>query len=89
MNKPRWKDGDDHPSADLLLLNLEGELEPKEAAAIEEHMKHCWACRARCSNSASLQGRSKLSNPLSNGLFERSLVRKYSANVIAMESAMA
>jgi predicted anti-sigma-YlaC factor YlaD len=47
MNKPGWKDGDEHPSADLLLLSLEGELEPKEAAGIEEHLKYCWSCRAR------------------------------------------
>jgi hypothetical protein len=46
MTKPRWKDGE-HPNADLLLLSLEGELEPKEAAGIEEHLKHCWSCRAR------------------------------------------
>jgi hypothetical protein len=47
MNKAPWTDGDRHPNADLLLLNLEGELDPKEAAAIEEHLKHCWSCRAR------------------------------------------
>lgn len=46
MTKPRWKD-EEHPDADLLLLNLEGELAAKETATVEDHLKHCWTCRAR------------------------------------------
>jgi hypothetical protein len=38
---------DQHPDETQLLLALERELEPSEAAAVERHIGTCWDCRAR------------------------------------------
>src|ERR1700723_843320 len=36
-----------HPDEDQLLLALERELPPDDAARIEKHLGNCWSCRAR------------------------------------------
>src|SRR5215472_15844181 len=38
---------DRHPDETQLLLALERELPPAEAAAVERHIGTCWECRAR------------------------------------------
>ena len=38
---------DGHPEENQLLLALENELSPEEAAKIREHLGECWSCRAR------------------------------------------
>jgi hypothetical protein len=40
---------DGHPDENQLLLALERELSPEEAAEIEQHLGNCWSCRARSS----------------------------------------
>lgn len=35
-----------HPSDDILVRFIDGELELKDAAAVREHLEACWACRA-------------------------------------------
>ena len=40
---------DRHPDENQLLLALERELPPKEAAEVEQHLGNCWSCRARSS----------------------------------------
>ena len=40
---------DGHPDENQLLLALERELPPEEAAEIEQHLGNCWSCRARSS----------------------------------------
>ncbi|MCL4851290.1 MAG: hypothetical protein KJZ78_07880 [Bryobacteraceae bacterium] len=43
-----WEVKSGHPSAGVLLLYLEGELEDHLAAAVEHHTRACWTCRAQC-----------------------------------------
>jgi hypothetical protein len=43
--KPRRDLG--HPSENSLLLAIEGELTPKEAAVVTRHIESCWECRAK------------------------------------------
>jgi hypothetical protein len=38
---------DGHPDEDQLLLALERELPPDDAARVEKHLGNCWSCRAR------------------------------------------
>src|SRR5262245_13204314 len=38
---------EEHPPPELLMLSVDGELPPEEAARIESHLEACWACRAR------------------------------------------
>ena len=40
---------DGHPDENQLLLALERELSPEEAAEVEQHLGNCWSCRARSS----------------------------------------
>jgi hypothetical protein len=40
---------DGHPDENQLLLALERELSPEEAAQVEQHLGNCWSCRARSS----------------------------------------
>src|SRR5215467_3656878 len=40
-------DAGGHPDENQLLLALERELSPEEAAQIEHHLGSCWSCRAR------------------------------------------
>ena len=40
---------DRHPDENQLLLALERELSPEEAAEVEQHLGNCWSCRARSS----------------------------------------
>jgi len=46
MNRKRWQDRDGHPSADLLVLHLERELEGQEAESVRLHLGQCADCRA-------------------------------------------
>src|SRR5262249_7385548 len=36
-----------HPPPEMLMLSVDGELAPNEAAQIESHLAACWVCRAR------------------------------------------
>jgi len=36
-----------HPPPEMLMLSVDGELPPDEAARIESHLAACWMCRAR------------------------------------------
>ena len=40
-----WDEKEGHPTEGVLLLYLDGELPPKEAALVEEHLTACWSCR--------------------------------------------
>jgi len=46
--KPVSFAADGHPDEDQLLLALEQELPPDDAARVEKHLGNCWSCRARC-----------------------------------------
>ncbi|MGA2171035.1 MAG: hypothetical protein ABSG62_22850 [Terracidiphilus sp.] len=48
MNRKLWQDRDGHPSADLLLLHLEDELEGRAAEILRAHVDQCAACRKEC-----------------------------------------
>jgi anti-sigma factor RsiW len=45
--KPVSFAADGHPDEDQLLLTLEQELPPDDAARVEKHLGNCWSCRAR------------------------------------------
>jgi anti-sigma factor RsiW len=45
--KPVSFAADGHPDEDQLLLALERELPPDDAARVEKHLGNCWSCRAR------------------------------------------
>jgi anti-sigma factor RsiW len=45
--KPVSFAADGHPDEDQLLLALEQELPPDDAARVEKHLGNCWSCRAR------------------------------------------
>ncbi len=45
--KPVSFSPDGHPDEDQLLLALERELPPDDAAQVERHLGNCWSCRAR------------------------------------------
>jgi len=52
MNNPHQHDmnrEEQHPRRERLLLYVDGELAPKEAARIEAHLGACWSCRAHVS----------------------------------------
>jgi len=38
---------EEHPPTELLMLSVDGELPPDEAARIKSHLDACWVCRAR------------------------------------------
>src|SRR5215468_2156011 len=40
-----WDETESHPAEGTLLLYLDGELPPKEAALVQEHLTACWSCR--------------------------------------------
>jgi hypothetical protein len=40
-------EGGEHPSRELLLLSVDGELPTKEAAQLEAHLEACWPCRVK------------------------------------------
>jgi hypothetical protein len=40
-----WDETESHPAEGTLLLYLDGELPPKEAALVQEHLMACWSCR--------------------------------------------
>ncbi|HXG64160.1 MAG TPA: zf-HC2 domain-containing protein [Blastocatellia bacterium] len=42
-----WSAEDGHPSEEVLLLYLDGELAPKEAGQVRAHLEACWTCRVR------------------------------------------
>jgi anti-sigma factor RsiW len=42
-----WVRPDWHPSEDDLLLYGDGELPPRKATRIRDHLKQCWPCRVR------------------------------------------
>lgn len=42
-----WVRPDWHPSEDDLLLYGDGELQPRKATRIRDHLEHCWPCRVR------------------------------------------
>ncbi len=37
----------EHPSREMLLLMVDGELQPKDAAQLEAHLEACWPCRVK------------------------------------------
>jgi Putative zinc-finger len=37
----------EHPSPEMILLFVDGELSPKEASQLEAHLEACWPCRVR------------------------------------------
>jgi hypothetical protein len=43
----KWVKPDWHPTEDDLLLYSDGELFPRQAAKIHEHLESCWPCRVR------------------------------------------
>jgi predicted anti-sigma-YlaC factor YlaD len=47
MDSPGLFAADGHPDENQLLLALEKELSPDEAARVEQHLGQCWSCRAR------------------------------------------
>src|SRR5574341_506507 len=38
---------DGHPSEDVLLLHVDGELSPKAVTTVRSHLDACWSCRVR------------------------------------------
>lgn len=43
----RWIEPDEHVAEDDLLLYADGELSPRKAAKLQEHLEGCWPCRVR------------------------------------------
>jgi len=42
-----WSNRESHPSEEDLLYYVDGELPPREAASVREHLEACWTCRVR------------------------------------------
>jgi hypothetical protein len=45
MKSRKWRDPEDHPAPEALLLHIDGELTADESSSIETHLKQCWTCR--------------------------------------------